>query len=81
MGELKKPSAMGPAASSVALVCMLALAATDGKKTSDIKEIVGFLTLLVFAACTIGMWIRYVRQYVNFAIEQKLKDKNGRPDA
>jgi hypothetical protein len=76
MGELKKPSAIEPAASSFVLVCMIVLMATDGKKTSDIEEIFWSLTLLAFAACTIWIWIRYVRQYVNFAIEQKLRQNN-----
>jgi len=76
MGELKKPSAIGPAASSFTLVCLLLLAATNRKKTSDMEEIVGVLTLLAFATCTIWICIRYVRQYVNFAIEQKLRQNN-----
>jgi len=76
MGESKKPLALGPAASSFALVCLLFITASNRKNTSDIKEVLGFLTLLALTGCTIWIWIRYLKEYVTFAIEQKLGQEN-----
>jgi hypothetical protein len=80
MGELKKPSAMKPAACGFALVCMLVLMAADRKNTSDIREVLRVLTLFAFTGCAIWIWIRYLKEYVNFAIEQKLRESNKRPE-
>lgn len=81
MAELKKPSAQGAVASSLALVIFLILLANDKREKSDVAEIIHFFLLLGFAASVIWVWLKYLKEYVNFAIEQKLKEKNSRPDA
>ena len=73
MDKLKKSLVVAKTC-SMALVIMLILTASDGR--SDIVEVIGFFALLAFTACTIWAWLRYLRGYVNFAIEQKLKDTN-----
>jgi len=73
MDKLKK-SLVFAATCSIALVIMLILTASDGR--SDIVEVIGFFALLAFTACTIWAWLRYLRGYVNFAIEQKLSQHN-----
>ena len=76
MDKLKK-SLVSAATCSIALVIMLILTASDGR--SDIVEVIGFFALLAFTACTIWAWLRYLRGYVDFAIEQKLKEIIKKP--
>lgn len=75
MNKLKKPLALVPAASSFAVVCMLTMV-PDGKPKNDISEAIRAIALLVLAACAIASWIKYVRDYVDFAIEQKFNPCN-----
>jgi len=74
MDKLKK-SLVAPVASSIALICMLmvfVLSATKGTK-SEIGMIVLLAAILLLTVSTIIQWIRYLRGYVDFAIEQKLR--------
>jgi hypothetical protein len=75
MNKLKKPSALVPAASSFVVVCMLMIV-PNGKPQNDILEAIGAIALLVLASCAIASWIKYVRDYVDFAIEQKFNPYN-----
>ena len=78
MDKLKK-SLVAAVALSIALVCMLmvfVLSRTKGTKSDDIGVIIVLLALLPLTASAIVQWIRYFKGYVDFAIEQKLKDTN-----
>ena len=81
MAELKKPSAQGAVVSSLALVILFIMLAQEKREKSDAEGIVYSFLLLGFAASIIWAWLKYIKEYVNFAIEQKLKEKNSRPEA
>ena len=65
-------------ASSIALVCMLIVFVLSATKEirNDIEMIILLLALLLLTASAIVQWVRYFKGYVDFAIEQKLKDTN-----
>ncbi len=79
MDESKKPSVKSAAVASMAVVLLTLLSSTKETK-SDIVEIVQFFCLLVLAGYAIAEWVKYLRKYVDFAIEQKLseRDKEGK---
>jgi len=81
MTELKKPSAKGVVSLSLVLLISFIMLAIDKKGWSDAREIIYLLVLLGFSACIIWTWLKYLKDYVNFAIEQKFKEMNNRTDA
>jgi hypothetical protein len=79
MNEVKKPSVKPAAVGSIAVVAFtLTHSAMEIK--SDIVEIVRFFFVLFLAGCVIAEWVKYSHKYVDFAIEQKLneRDKEGK---
>ena len=70
MKEIEKPSSRQIVAGSLAVIIFLAM---ERKQKSDMIEIIGFLAILVLAYCVVQIWIRYIKEYVEFAIEQKSK--------
>jgi Kef-type K+ transport system membrane component KefB len=81
MDEIKN-SLIAAVASSFATVCMLivfVLSATKETK-SVVAMLVLLLAILVLTLSAIAQWVRYMRRYVNFTIDQKSKDTNKRPE-
>jgi hypothetical protein len=68
MSELKKPSTRGIIAGSLAIVIFLAM---REKPESDTIETVRFLSILILAYWVILEWIKYIKKYIDFAMEQK----------
>jgi lysylphosphatidylglycerol synthetase-like protein (DUF2156 family) len=81
MNDVRK-SLIAAGASSVATVCMLIVFA--GAATKETKSIIAMVILLiailVLTLSAIVQWVRYIRMYVEFAIQQKLgqHDKEGK---
>ena len=68
----------GAVASSILLVILLMVimdSAATGK-SSDFRRAIQSVLILMMTASVIIQWVRYFRRYVDFAIEQKLKDTN-----
>ncbi len=82
MDELKKPSMMPAVTTTMALVCLLIVfVLSAAKKTrSEIGTIIVFFSLLGLTAGVIVQWVKYLKQYVNFAIEQKLREINKKSE-
>jgi hypothetical protein len=81
MDEIKN-SLIAAGASSFATVCMLivfVLSATKETK-SVIAMLVLLLAILVLTLSAIVQWVRYIRRYVDFAIGQKLREINKKPE-
>ena len=77
-----KTSPVAAVSSSIALVCMLlafVLSVSEEEK-NDIVMIILLLAVFLVSASTIIQWARYVKRYVNFAIEQKLKEINKKSE-
>jgi Na+/alanine symporter len=81
MGELKN-SLVAAVSSSIALVCMLLVFVLNATKEtkSDIVMIILLLAILLLTVSAIVQWLRYLRRYVNFAIEQNLKEIIKKPE-
>jgi riboflavin transporter FmnP len=77
MDKLKK-SLVAAVTSSIALVCMLMVFVLSATKEvrSEIGTIIVFFALLGLTAGLIVHWVKYLKQYVDFAIEQKLSEHN-----
>jgi len=61
---------------SIALVCMLMamIISTATGKRSDVWLIIQVVVVLMATACAIGQWVKYLRGYVDFEIERRLKE-------
>ena len=70
MDENKKPSVKSAAAVSMAVVMF---SMVMDKPKSDLAEIIAFFAVLGMAAYGIAAWVKYLKNYVDFAIEQKLR--------
>lgn len=79
MNTVKKPSVKPAAVGSIAVVLFMLTNSTIETK-SDIVETVRFIVVLFLAGCVIAEWVKYLHKYVDFAIEQKLseRDKEGK---
>jgi len=75
MDKGKKPSVKSAAVVSMAVVLFTLRFPTIATK-SDIAEIVSFFCILVMAGGAIAEWVKYLRKYVDFAVEQKLSEHN-----
>lgn len=69
MSELKKPSALGIISGSLAIVILLTI---DNSK-SEILKAIKFFSIVILTYGVIQVWIRYIKEYIDFAIEQKSK--------
>ncbi len=75
MNELKKPSMQS--AILITLAALLDLFASFIMAASNTKSgrlMTFILCEIILIACAIGAWIKYSKAYVNFAIEEKLRD-------
>lgn len=75
MEKDKKPSVKSAAGLSMVVV-LFTLMFSMNETRSEIVEIMLFLCVLFMAGCAIYEWVRYLRKYVDFAIEQKLSGHN-----
>jgi len=77
MDKLKQ-SLMSAVTLTLALVCMLIVfvVSTTKETRSEIGTIIIFFSLLGLTVGAIVQWVKYLKQYVDFAIEQKLRQKN-----
>jgi hypothetical protein len=75
MDAVKKPSVKPAAVGSMAVV-LFTLTYSAMETKNDIVEIIRLTCVLVLAGYTIAEWVKYLHKYVDFAIEQKLKDTN-----
>jgi len=73
MDKDKKPSVKSAAVVSMAVV-VFTLQSSIVETKSDIAEIVRFFCVLVMAGYAIAAWVKYLRNYVDFAVEQKLSE-------
>lgn len=78
MSEVKAPSMVVAVLFTIAAVCSLmsfVLMATGGKRSEGLVIFQLFTAgLLVF--CAIANWVKYFKKYVDFKIENQLKDQN-----
>jgi len=77
MDKLKK-TLVAAVVLTFALACMLILFVLSATKEtrSEIGAIIVFFSLLGLTACVIVQWVKYLKQYVNFAIEEKFRQRN-----
>ncbi|HUT28875.1 MAG TPA: hypothetical protein VMX13_03700 [Sedimentisphaerales bacterium] len=73
MDELRK-SMWGAVGLSLALICML-MAFIESTTTvkSEVVRIVQMLGVVFLAAVAISQWVKYLKRYVDYAVEEKLK--------
>lgn len=81
MSELKRPSIIGAGASSLLLIFISFVISKENpqEKPSDILEMFKIFALLLMTISTIWVWLKYLKEYVAFAIEQKLREINKKP--
>jgi len=78
MGEVKGPSMVVAVLFTIAAVCSMisfVLKAAGGSSGGLLIFMLFTAGLLVF--CAIANWVVYFRKYVDFKIENKLKDRKG----
>jgi len=82
MNELKRPSIIGAGAFSLMMSFFLFSLSKENpqEKPNDILEILKIFSLLLMTIGAIGIWLKYLKEYVAFAIEQKLREINKKPD-
>jgi hypothetical protein len=82
MSDLKRPSIIGPGASSFVMICLLILLSRENaqERPSDIHDMLQVFLLLLMPVSTIWVWQRYLKEYVAFAIEQKLREISKNPE-
>jgi hypothetical protein len=73
MNEPKKPSARGVISGSLLIVVLLAM---KRKSNNDIIETIGFLATVFITYFIIQMLLKYIKDYVDFAMKQKRNDEN-----
>lgn len=69
---------IGAVASSIVLVILLMVimdSAATGTR-SDFRRAIRPVLILMMTASVIIQWVRYFRRYVDFAIEQKLNERD-----
>jgi hypothetical protein len=71
MEKDKKPSVKSAAVVSMAVV-LFTLQFSTMETRSDTVEVMFLFCVLFMAGCAISEWVKYLRLYVDFAIEQKL---------
>ena len=78
MDEVKKPSMLTAVLFTIAAVCSLmsfVLMATGGKESGGLVIFQLFTAgLMAFAA--IANWVVYFKKYVNFKVENQLREQN-----
>jgi hypothetical protein len=66
------------------MICILVSLSLTKERTqakpSDVQDVVGLLSYLLWAAVTIWMWQKYVKEYVAFAVEQKWAEMSRDPE-
>ncbi len=82
MNEHKKPSIIGPGVSSFIMIILLYVLPMENtqEKPSDILEMFKIFSLLLFSFAAIWIWQKYLKEYVAFEIEQKLREINKKPE-
>jgi len=75
MDKDKKPSVKSAAVVSMAVV-LFTLNFSIMKIKSDVAEIIYLFCVLVMAGSAIAEWVKYLKKYVDFAVEQKLSEHN-----
>ena len=73
MNEIKN-YAKSAAASSLVVVSFLTTSVHDAGKAAEgnVRFIIKDIAILVIAYCAIMLWIKCVKKYVHFVIEQKM---------
>jgi hypothetical protein len=81
MDEVRK-SMWGAVGLSLAGICML-MAFIESTTTvkSEAVRIVGMLGLVLLAAAAISQWVKYLKRYVDCAVEEKLKAQGEKAKA
>ena len=73
MDEVRK-SMWAAVGLSLALICMLvAFIESTTTVRSEAVRIVGMLGLVLLTAAAISQWVKYLKRYVDYAVEEKLK--------
>jgi uncharacterized membrane protein len=82
MSELKRPSIIVAGALSLMLTFLLCVISKKNtqEKPSDFLEMFKIFALLGMTISTIWAWLKYLKEYVAFAIEQKLREINKKPE-
>lgn len=70
-----KINVMGAVGGTLVLVGLLFQIATNNYSKSDTVEIILLVALIGVMASTIAMWTRTAKKYIDFAIEEKFKQK------
>jgi len=73
MEQMKKPSALSAGSASLGVLVFVMIFAENTKKTSDLDEILLSLCILTLAISAIRAWVKYLKDYVNFTVEEKLQ--------
>ena len=77
MDAVKRPSMLVAALFTIAAVCSLmsfVLMATGGKRSEGLV-IFQLFTAGLLAFCAIANWVKYFKKYVDFKVENQLKEK------
>ena len=80
MDEHKKPSVIGPGALSFLLILLLHSKENTQEKLNNAHEMFDLFIFLLLLVSTIWVWQKYLKEYVAFSIEQKLRDVNKKPE-
>ena len=77
-----RTSMVAAVSSSIALICMLMIFVPSATKESksEIWKVVLVLAILLLTVSTIVQWVKYLKQYVDFAIAQNLREINKKPE-
>ncbi|HIJ54364.1 MAG TPA: hypothetical protein HPP66_14615 [Planctomycetes bacterium] len=81
MDEVKKPSMQS--AILITLAALLDLLASFMMAASNTKSellMTFVLCEIIMIACAVAAWVNYFKRYVNFAIEQKLRENNKKSE-
>jgi hypothetical protein len=81
MDEVKKPSMQSAILITLAALLDLLASFMMAASNTESKLLMTFvLCEIILIACAVAAWIKYFKRYVNFAIEQKLseRDKEGK---
>jgi hypothetical protein len=76
MKEHIKPSIFGPGSASLTLILLLFIGSKENpqEKYSDTYEILFFISFLLFSVAVIWIWHKYLKEFVEFKIEEKLTE-------
>jgi uncharacterized membrane protein len=81
MDEVKKPSMQSAILITLAALLDLFAAFMMAAINTKSELLITFVSCeIILIACAIAVWIKYFKRYVNFAIEQKLREINKKSE-